>query len=289
MPPAPSPGSPALLLSSGVSPVLSVASLARIAEEAGFGGLDLHLRHRQWPNLGRPIPRPAATAHGHRSIVVWVSAGAPGPSADPWAATVREVLRLLALGPDRIVLDLTPTMVGDQSRAEIVGLVETIRRVAGTQIAIAVALDSRSLIGGRTHLAQLTLLRRLAGEWDFEIALDLTGTIDPQWEAEAAIVRLGPRLRLVRFGGASVVGRWTLDSRLSARALAAVLQRSEPIAVSLEPPLQPWQRVRPLAVHRAALEARSCIGARIDQYRAQWAASASVDIQDHPVPHPERP
>ena len=42
-------------------------------------------------------------------------------------------------------------------------------------------------------------LRYVAEEWEVHIALDLTGAIDPRWEAEAAILRLGERLRLVRF------------------------------------------------------------------------------------------
>jgi hypothetical protein len=40
----------------------------------------------------------------------------------------------------------------------------------------------------------------MAEEWDFDLVLDLVGGVDPQWEAEAAVVRIGSRLRMVRLG-----------------------------------------------------------------------------------------
>ena len=50
------------------------------------------------------------------------------------------------------------------------------------------------------HPDRLVVLRRLAEEWDFDLALDLCGPIDPTWESEAAISKLMPRLTLVRIG-----------------------------------------------------------------------------------------
>ena len=45
---------------------------------------------------------------------------------------------------------------------------------------------------------QLGALRHFAEEWDLGVALDLTGRLDPTWEAEAAVTRLGQRLQLLR-------------------------------------------------------------------------------------------
>lgn len=283
-------GSPTLLLSSRVSPVLSVASLARIAAEAGYAGLDLQPTRWQWAAAGRQSPASTLAKPGRQPLAaLWLPADGRQFLADRGAPNTRHLHQLLAPRPERVVLELGPSMLEVQPRAAIAGMVESLRRVIADPIEITVALNARALVGGRTHLAQLTLLRRLAGEWDFDIALDLTGRVDPRWEAEAAIVRLGARLRLLRVGGPAVVGRWTTDSRPTARALTAVLQRPEPLSLSLDPPLRPWQRATAGAVRKAAVEARISVGGRIEKYHDQWAESARVDVPDRPIWQPERP
>src|SRR3712207_9486683 len=69
----------------------------------------------------------------------------------------------------------------------------------------------------------MTALRRLAEEWDFAIALDLIGPVDPRWEAEAPVSRLGSRLTLIRLVAQAAIGSAFGRHRPGARALAAAV------------------------------------------------------------------
>lgn len=107
---------------------------------------------------------------------------------------------------------------------ELVKHVETFRS-ALNPAQLVVGLPSPLLRGGRPHLVQLGGIRRFAEEWDFRIAIDLSGRFDPTWEAEAAIARLGERLRLIRLPASApsraAIGR----DRVACRALHAALDR----------------------------------------------------------------
>ncbi len=287
--PTPASGS-TLILSSNISPLLSSAELCRIAGAAGYRGLDLH--PSRWPRaiVGSRLPTTATIApRRSRVAALWLPVSARSITAGAPGLTPERIDAIPAIRPERLVLEIPPAVLGDHPRAGIAGLVESVRRDLASPLPITVALGVRALVGGRSHLAELSLLRRLAGEWDFDLALDLTGKLDPRWEAEAAIVRLGSRLRLVHLGGSAVVGRWSPESRLLDRALNAVLQRPEPVVVSLQPPLRAWRQASPAAVERAAWVARISVGRRIEKYREQWAISAWADRTDRPVWHPERP
>jgi hypothetical protein len=99
-------------------------------------------------------------------------------------------------------------------------------------------------------------MRRIAEEWDFGIALDLSGRFDPTWEAEAAIARLGNRLKLLRLSAAapsrSAVGR----DRVACRALHAAIERAAALEVAITSPravpFPMTPRAAANAAHRAA-------------------------------------
>jgi hypothetical protein len=97
----------------------------------------------------------------------------------------------------------------------------------------AVGLPSSSLKGGRPHLVQLGAIRRFAEEWELDVALDLSGRFDPTWEAEAAVARLGDRLRAIRLPvsapARSAVGR----DRVACRALHAALDRERQLEIAV--------------------------------------------------------
>ncbi len=90
---------------------------------------------------------------------------------------------------------------------------------------IVLGLPSTALKGGRPHLVQLGAIRRFAEEWDFSVAIDLSGKFDPTWEAEAAVARLGARLTMLRINASApsraAVGR----DRVACRALHAAMER----------------------------------------------------------------
>lgn len=105
----------------------------------------------------------------------------------------------------RLVYELRPGSVildrpDDPTDAHQAALVRDIRASVPPDTRIVYAIRPGALAGTRDHLADLTALRRLAEEWDLDLALDLHGPIDPRWEAEAAITKLRSRLAVVRFG-----------------------------------------------------------------------------------------
>jgi hypothetical protein len=65
-------------------------------------------------------------------------------------------------------------------------------------IRIAISLMAENKEGTRAHLDRISTVRHIAEEWELDLVLDLTGAIDPRWEAEAAILRMGDRLQVVR-------------------------------------------------------------------------------------------
>jgi hypothetical protein len=65
-------------------------------------------------------------------------------------------------------------------------------------VRIAISLMAENNEGTRAHLDRISNIRHFAEEWDLDLALDLTGAIDPRWEAEAAVLRMGERLQVVR-------------------------------------------------------------------------------------------
>ncbi|MEJ7839045.1 MAG: hypothetical protein WKF81_09525 [Thermomicrobiales bacterium] len=71
---------------------------------------------------------------------------------------------------------------------------------SGSQIRLVIGLQASDFRHDRWHLDQLAGIRRMAEEWDLDLALDLTGNVSLAWEAEAAILRVFPRLTLVRLG-----------------------------------------------------------------------------------------
>lgn len=174
--------------------------------------------------------------------------------------------------PPHVVL-LLPTA---SSMREIVKTLDAIRRAVEPAEAI-VGLPSSALKGGRPHLVQLGGMRRFAEEWDFQLAIDLSGRFDPTWEAEAAVARLGNRLRVIRVMASApsraAVGR----DRVACRALHAALDRDAnlDVAVSSVRPVpfpvtpraaaQAAERAATYVFERAAIHARA-LREGIDRY-----------------------
>jgi hypothetical protein len=133
---------------------------------------------------------------------------------------------------------------------------------------IVIALAPLNHEGTRTHLDRISALRHVAEEWDVHIALDLTGAIDPRWEAEAAVLRLGDRLRLVRFVPPSFerahVRYDLLHTREMSvgRVLAAIADFGFGPILSLKIPLPFWDWANPIAIAEQIILARNATLAR---------------------------
>jgi hypothetical protein len=132
-----------------------------------------------------------------------------------------------------------------------------------------IGLRAAHLVGGRQHLALLTALRRLAEEWEVGFALDLTGPFDPQWEAEAAVVRLGKRLLLIRVGSAAIAPSPIDRARVARRALMAAIERAPHAALSIAPQVPWWRSFARDERWRAWLEA--------EQQLRRWMVPPTID------------
>jgi hypothetical protein len=104
---------------------------------------------------------------------------------------------------------------------------------ASTPSRLLLGLGTTQLRGGRPHLVQLGALRHFAEEWDLGVALDLTGRLDPTWEAEAAVTRLGQRLQLLRVRDTTPSRIAVGLDRVACRALHAALDRESPLTVAV--------------------------------------------------------
>lgn len=128
---------------------------------------------------------------------------------------------------------------------------------------IVIGLPSMMLRGGRPHLVQLGGVRRFAEEWDLAIAVDLAGRFDPTWEAEAAIARLGERLRLIRVPASApsraAVGR----DRVACRALHATLDRDSALDIAISSVHPVPFPVTPRAASQSAERATEYIAERM--------------------------
>jgi hypothetical protein len=166
---------------------------ADTAAGAGLYGIDLDLRHA-W----RPPDTPAvASLDTIRIRAVWLPARYSGLAADLRAdrlgsfldrAATHNGLRAIAM-PRRAI-------------AQGTALYATARRLADARgVRIAVEVGAAALLDEPgSHLDRVANIRRFAEEWELDIALDLGCGDLAGWEAEAALMRLFPRLSLVRIG-----------------------------------------------------------------------------------------
>lgn len=231
---------PAMVLSSRANRLLSIATLASVAERAGMRALDLDLAGRAVTLAGlRSSPRIGPRAEG-RIDTVWLplrraprfSGARVGRHLDDWIALAHEV------GARQIVVDREAALrpIGDSDKRP---LLIRLQEALGTSTRVVVVLRPGELEGTRAHLVSLGALRRTAEEWDFDLGIDLVGTIDPRWEAEAALQRLHNRISLVRL--TSIVADPTAirQCRLTSRSLAYLLDQSFSGTLSLVPRV-PW-------------------------------------------------
>ena len=117
---------------------------------------------------------------------------------------------------------------------------------------LAIGVKGSIVYRGHGQLAQLQTLRHTAEEWDLDIALDLAGDVPHYLEAEAAILRLLPRLTLVRIPSwVSSTGELNTADPISRRVVAILADQGYSGEISIVPartPLQlPWSHRTPSA------------------------------------------
>lgn len=212
-----------------------------VAADAGLGALDqdaasvagawftgrIGNRDAYVPTASLWLPIDAASAERNRRLVQEIAARQRGE-------TPGLVLQCTSIQHSDLVRQIMPLQ-------------------AATSAPLLVGLGAPHLRGGRPHLVQLGALRRFAEEWDLGVALDLTGRIDPTWEAEAAVTRLGQRLKVLRVRDSAASRSAVGLDRVACRALHAALDRTGPLLVAVAPArLSPF----PVTPRAASINAR---------------------------------
>jgi hypothetical protein len=164
-------------------------------------------------------------------------------------------------------------------------LLQAIREHVPPTARLTLALRPESLLGTREHLDELVALRRLAEEWDFDLALDLNGPIDPAWESEAAVSKILPRLTVVRLGPLASRPPGRGRERQTARVIAylADLAYDETIAISAG--VSFWRPDRTATLARSCQEACRAILTRYEAIHEE----PSLDTPSRPGPGIELP
>lgn len=152
-----------------------------------------------------------------------------------------------------------------------------LRESAGANTRIALGVRPRNPDGGRAHLTALSFLRSVAEEWDLDLALDLSGPADWLWEAEAAVLRMIPRLSIVRLIYPLPALDTHVRGRLSQRTLAACLDSGFSGLLSIVAPLPLWRWRDQHALVEATRTAVARLGSRY-----------ALSVEHHGVNAPER-
>lgn len=264
--------SPRISLAASGPRSISISSYLRAAAEAGIDFVDIDLTGRTRflnpTRLDRTVAREGLTVRS-----VWIPDLTRGRFAERWGhlpELIRELLGSFSCAS--VVLDWA-VPAHDQRRQR---LFKDLRAAIPSGTSPSYVVRPGTLVGSREHLDGLTALRRRAEEWDLSIVLDLSGPIDPRWEAEAALVRLLPRLSAVRLGPLASRPPGRGRERATARVLAALADSSFEGTIAIVPRPVPWQISPSQALARSAAEASM-------QVRARYAAVHDPLPQDlHP-------
>jgi hypothetical protein len=265
--PRPSYRRPTILVGSDVTLLGRPTVGADDAASAGLYGVDLDLR-RSWRAPGDlDIER----LDGVRLRSVWLPTRYTGLAMEQREERLRAFIAQAAtrcglrtvIVSTRATSENTPLNILAHQQAEAFGIRLTLEVRAET------LLDERG-----PHLTRVANIRRFAEEWDLDIALDL-GSVDlAGWETEAALMRLFPRLTLVRIGPMHGPGGHhavTPGASVSMRTVKMLADQAYSGLISVlpaypHPAWWSWASHPPLA---AAVSARDEILAaydRIDQY-----------------------
>ena len=116
-----------------------------------------------------------------------------------------------------------PAAIGRIGAGSTIGadLRKHLTRQRRTSVRFALGIRGSRIHRGHDQLVQLTALRHMAEEWDLDLALDLSGDVPHYLEAEAAVLRLLPRLTMVRIPTwVSRTGELSTDDPISRRVVA---------------------------------------------------------------------
>ncbi len=232
--------SPTLLLSSRASSLMRLDRYDAALDEADFDGIDLDATNdiRRMFIASRSMPKTLA----NRSIcAVWLR---PLQLETTGLQPFRDIAR--TSGAERlplVVVDVPAAVDPDEALGIQIAAGVRLRAVTGPEAPIAIAIHADNREGSRYHLDRLTMVRHQVGEWDFQLALDLTSNTDGTWEAEAAMMRILPRLGMIRLTVPRTLLSGGIRWRIASRVVAAAADGGYRGMLSVAPELSLWEKL----------------------------------------------
>ena len=163
------------------------------AAQEGFTAIDLDLR-ASWHSdaLG-----PLQSWPTSRMRSVWIPRQYTGPLHEARADQLRTMLSQ-AVQHYGLRTVVVPAADGQSQRGTSLGhLARSLTALGGVRLALRIGPETL-LNRAESHLDIVANYRRMAEEWDLDLALDLTHSDIGAWEAEATLMRIFPRLTVVR-------------------------------------------------------------------------------------------
>jgi hypothetical protein len=252
------PNPPILTLSSTACRWMGLTDIDHVAQMSGARGVDLDLR----PGLVRALSRDHRNHTAHTPITsIWLSRSPFGTGLFRHTAVSGADLAevIVAQHAPRLVVDRR--QLGDKTLGS---LMRSVQDLSDGTIRLTLSLSSDQLEGSRDHLAALSALRRTAEEWDYDLALDLTGPIDPRWEAEAALNRVLPRLRIIRVSSLTSRPPDNARARLTNRTISFALDQGYQDVISISPYVPLWRAFWTTPIASAFIEDAHAIRAKYE-------------------------
>ncbi len=228
-----------LLLSTQATSLLRLDGYASAVEEADLSGIDLDATN----DIKRAFvaSRSMLKALANQSVrSIWVRPlQLEGAGLQPFRDAVK------TCGENRLPLFVVDVPAGvDHIDAVSIQMAAAarLRKAVGSQASIAIAVRAENPEGNRNHLDRLSMIRHQAGEWDFKLALDLTAKPDGTWEAEAAMLRVLPRIATIRLTVPRTLLSGGVRWRIASRVVAAATDGGYRGFISLAPELSLWER-----------------------------------------------
>lgn len=217
----------ALALAGSLDGFRAASRLTRMHDAVAAAGIDVDLGPRQ-------LRHGLSGFVGHGPIAVWLPDDAMHRASSGSGLT----FTLPTAQSDAVTIVL-PFPVGMEWRPASLTLAARLVSDAAEQFGNAcvptIGLRPAQLVGGRRHLTDMSVLRRVCEEWGIRVAIDATTVADLGWEAEAAVARLGTRLGMLRIGTRGANSHATGHDRVARRALAAAIDAPQPVTISLLP------------------------------------------------------
>lgn len=211
------------------------------AEQHQFFAVDLDQRHTVLAPSVASIATQAQT-HVVRLRSIWIPGSITGPFVKQRTSGLWHFLEYAAeqMGLRTVVLPRS----SEVSRGDFLGaeLRKRMQTTAHGSVRLAIGVRGSVVYRGHDQLAQLQTLRHTAEEWDLDIALDLAGNVPHYLEAEAAVLRLLPRLTLVRIPSwVSPAGELNTDDPISRRVVSILADQGYTGTISIIPARSPLQ------------------------------------------------